>query len=182
MHWKAVFRFLETKQVEPGELLYNSGAPALMFSGDTPGDDHFPGLLSGTEDPPIVFGADRIYFPVKSVGIGRHQPEQICHDKPIISPRCGKGPNASKCWIEPRFICEAWIQADPGAQPWCKKRLPCMYKPIPVSSIKTKNAVVLHGVCFLFSVSPEKDGAARTASPCCISFSSAVTVIIFEAP
>jgi hypothetical protein len=62
MHWKAAFRFLETKQVEPGELLYNSGAPALMFSGDTPGDDHFPGLLSGTEDPPIVFGADRIYF------------------------------------------------------------------------------------------------------------------------
>ena len=61
MHWKAVFRFLETKQVEPGELLYDTGAPALMFSGDTPGDDHFPGLLSGTEDPPIVLGADRIY-------------------------------------------------------------------------------------------------------------------------
>jgi len=73
MHWKTAFRFLETKQVEPGELLYNSGAPALMFSGD----DHFPALLSGTEDPPIVFGADRIYFPVKSVGIGRHQPERL---------------------------------------------------------------------------------------------------------
>src|SRR5271166_6092568 len=42
MHWIAVFRFLETKQVEPGELLYNSGAPALMFSGDTQATMTFP--------------------------------------------------------------------------------------------------------------------------------------------
>jgi hypothetical protein len=117
-----------------------------MRTNDAPAGDHLPCLLSGTENAPIVFGADGLRFRVKSVGIGRNQPEQICHDEPILTPCSGKGPDASKCRIELGFICEAWIEADPRAQPWCGKRLPRVHKPISITSIKTEDTVVLHGV------------------------------------
>jgi hypothetical protein len=86
-----------------------------MRANGTPGGDHFPGLLSGTENAPIVFGPDWIDFRLKSAGIGRNQPKQIRHDEPIVSPCSGKGPNASKCRIELGFVCDAGIEADPGA-------------------------------------------------------------------
>jgi hypothetical protein len=121
-----------------------------MRTNDTPGSDHLPSFLSGTENEPIVFGADGLRFSVKSVGIGRNQREQICHDKPIVSPCGGKGSNASKRWIKLRFVCDAGVEADPGAPPGRKKRLPRVHEAISISSIKAENAVVLHGVCFTF--------------------------------
>src|ERR1700722_18939230 len=121
-----------------------------MRTNNTPGGDHLPGLLDGAENAPIVFGADGLRFRVKSVGIGRNQCEQICHDKAVVSPCGGKGSNASKRRIKLRFICDAGIEADPGAQPWREERLPCVNETISIPSIKTENAVVLHSVCFTY--------------------------------
>ena len=49
------------------------------------------------------------------------------------------------------------FEADPGAQPWRKERLPCVHDPIfaAIASIKTENIVVVH--CSPGEVSPQSD-------------------------
>jgi hypothetical protein len=42
------------------------------------------------------------------------------------------------------------FEADLGAQPWRKERLPCVHDPISVASIRTENTVVVYQSDFSF--------------------------------